>query len=135
MNDKSFVTLEKHQCMLCLTLFETGALLLDKTLRDRFEKFTVTNHGVCPKCQAKIDEGFIGFIQAGPDCESMQKVFNTPGGYLGYGFISEETFKQIFDVQVPKQRVVLLTPEVVDFLKSKPHEEIDPSFDDKPTQH
>ncbi len=58
MPDKSFVTLEQHQCPVCLERFETGCLLLNKYLRNCFGKYTVTGHSFCPNHQRMLEEGY-----------------------------------------------------------------------------
>lgn len=56
---KSFVTLEQACCPACGKTFDTGALLLDKRMRERFEMKTVTGFQLCPDDQAKVDEGYV----------------------------------------------------------------------------
>ena len=56
--DKSYVTIEQHQCPVCGKTFDTGALLLDTHLRDRFDRNTITGHSLCSDCNKKIDDGF-----------------------------------------------------------------------------
>ena len=60
--DKSYVTMEQHQCHVCGKIFDTGALLLDTHLRNRFDRNTVTGSSLCPDCNKQIDDGFIIFI-------------------------------------------------------------------------
>ena len=56
--DKSYVTMEQHQCHVCGKIFDTGALLLDTYLRNRFDRNTVTGSSLCPDCNKQIDDGF-----------------------------------------------------------------------------
>ena len=56
--DKSFVTMEQHQCLVCGTVFDTGALLLDRRLLNTFDSKTITGNSLCSECQSKVDEGF-----------------------------------------------------------------------------
>lgn len=55
---KSYVTLEQRVCPACGKTFDTGALLLDKRLRNRFDMHTVTGFELCPDDQAKVEEGY-----------------------------------------------------------------------------
>jgi len=48
MNDKSHVSLEQRVCLVCGTTFDTGAILLDKRLRQHLDRHTVTGWGLCP---------------------------------------------------------------------------------------
>jgi hypothetical protein len=56
MSDKSYVTMEQHACMVCGKAFDTGNILLDTRLRERFERYAVTGWGLCPDDQAKTEE-------------------------------------------------------------------------------
>jgi hypothetical protein len=62
--DKSYVTLERNVCRVCGRPFDTGALLMDQRLRNRFEMHTVTGWGMCPDDQKKYDEGYIALVEA-----------------------------------------------------------------------
>lgn len=60
--DKSYVTMEQKVCFVCGEKFDTGNILLDRHLCNRFERNTVTGYGHCPECQNKLDEGFVFLI-------------------------------------------------------------------------
>ena len=59
---KSYVTIEQHQCPVCGKTFDTGALLLDTRLIDRFDKNTITGNSLCSDCNEKIVDGFTVLI-------------------------------------------------------------------------
>lgn len=61
-SDKSCVTTEQHQCIVCGKIYDTGSLLLDKRGRDRFDRYTVTGNGLCPEDSAKQAEGYIALV-------------------------------------------------------------------------
>lgn len=67
MTDKSFVTMEQNQCFVCCEIFDTGALLLDCRMRERFERYTLTGTDFCPACQKLNDDGFIALVEVNPD--------------------------------------------------------------------
>lgn len=50
--------MEQHQCPACGKTFDTGALLLDTYLRNRFDKNTVTGSSLCSDCNKRIVDGF-----------------------------------------------------------------------------
>ena len=50
--------MEQHQCSVCGKTFDTGALLLDTHLRNRFNRNTITGTSLCSDCNEKIDDGF-----------------------------------------------------------------------------
>lgn len=56
--NKSYVTVEQHQCPACGKIFDTGALLLDTHLMNRFDKNTITGNSLCSDCNEKIVDGF-----------------------------------------------------------------------------
>jgi hypothetical protein len=60
--DKSYVSIEKKQCIICGETYESGSLLFDKTLRATFEKYTVTGMGLCPEHQALHDQGYVAMV-------------------------------------------------------------------------
>ena len=66
MSEKSHVSLEAKVCIVCLTQFETGSIMMDKRLRNIFDKVTVVGLGLCEKCQAQADKGFIAMIEIDP---------------------------------------------------------------------
>ena len=62
MTDKSHISMEQHQCKVCLALYDTGAILLDKRLQPSMERHTVTGRGLCPEHQKLFDEGYIALV-------------------------------------------------------------------------
>lgn len=68
--DKSFVSLEQHQCFVCGTVYETGNLLLDKRVKNSMDKYTVTGHGLCPEHQELADKDYIALIVVKADRET-----------------------------------------------------------------
>src|SRR5215831_20757965 len=67
MMSKSHVTIEKHACIVCGKLFDTGAILLDTRLRERFERETTTGLGMCPEHQKMKDDGYVALIECDPE--------------------------------------------------------------------
>lgn len=118
--DKSFVTLEQNICQVCGTKFDTGALLLDRRMRDTFDKYTVTDYGLCPECQKLNNDGYIALVVADPAKSktepngnlkienayrtgeiihlrytAFERIFNMPHNNLPMGFIDQETAKKL----------------------------------------
>lgn len=62
--EKSFVTLEQQVCLVCGTPFDTGSLLMDTSMRERFERNTITGWGMCPEHQKLYDDGFLALVEA-----------------------------------------------------------------------
>jgi hypothetical protein len=62
MSDKSYVSMEQLKCRVCGHDFDSGVILMDRRLRERFERHTLTGWGFCPECQKNIDDGFMALI-------------------------------------------------------------------------
>lgn len=60
---KSFVTMEQKVCQVCGHTYDTGSLLLDKRLKERFEMHTTTGLGLCEKDQKLYDDNYIALIE------------------------------------------------------------------------
>lgn len=65
--DKSYVTLEQQRCLVCGKDFDTGALLLDRRLKNRFDMHTVTGMGLCQEHQELYDNGYIALVGIDPE--------------------------------------------------------------------
>src|SRR5690606_24370178 len=66
MNDKSHVSLEQHVCLVCGSAFDTGAILLDKRLRQSMERHTVNGWGLCPEHERLFKEGYVALVECDP---------------------------------------------------------------------
>ncbi|MCR6700979.1 MAG: ATPase [Dokdonella sp.] len=66
MNDKSYVSLERHVCLVCGVSFDTGNLLLDKRLRASMDRHTTTGWGLCAEHQQLFDDGYVALVECDP---------------------------------------------------------------------
>lgn len=98
MSEKSHVSMEQRQCVVCGECYDTGSILLDKRLRASMERNTVTGLGVCPK---DTKEGFIVIMESadgkqpsGPMAHMrravFEKFFNVPRQWAAREFIFVE---------------------------------------------
>jgi hypothetical protein len=71
MEDKSYVTMERKVCIVCGKEYETNALLLDKHLRNKFDKHTTTGFGMCEEHKKLEEDGYIALVECD---ESKSKV-------------------------------------------------------------
>lgn len=66
MNDKSYVSMERHVCLVCGVAYDTGSLLLDKRLRPSLEHYTTTGWGLCAEHQQLFAQGFVALVEFDP---------------------------------------------------------------------
>lgn len=73
MGEKSFVSMEQHQCPVCLVKFDTGSILLERRfkhdrsgLMETLERNTLTGHSPCPDCKTKLAEDYVALIVIDP---------------------------------------------------------------------
>jgi hypothetical protein len=60
---KSHITMEQKLCGVCGKGHDTGILLLDRQLRQRFESHTLTlGWSMCPECQEHYDSGYVALV-------------------------------------------------------------------------
>lgn len=69
---KSYVTMEQHICPICGEVHETGNLLLDKRLKERFERNTITGMSFCPKHKKMEEEGWVFFVEIEPPTGTLE---------------------------------------------------------------
>jgi hypothetical protein len=97
--DKSYVTLAI--CPICKE--ETGTLLLDKRLRPKFERHTVTPEP-CEKCGKKyLSKGVL--------------IFNPETGSLVV--LKDSAFKRIMNIPIPKKKICFAHEDVLERLQGR----------------
>lgn len=118
--DKSYVSMEQHQCPICLTVFETGAILLDQRLRNSFERHTLTGHSPCAQCQEQLDQDFVALIETADTEKNDTATMDVPrSGNLV--FMKREVFSQVFNIPPPaadELPMVLIAPGVIQQLEA-----------------
>lgn len=120
--DKSYVTMEQHQCPICLTTFDTGALLLDQRMRKVFDRNTVTGHGTCAECKKQLDDDRMALVEATNDTarSTIQNAEAKRTGNLGW--IKRKAAAEIFNVPVIEHPMVFVEVGVLDKLKAMQEE-------------
>lgn len=117
MHDKSHVSLERHVCLVCGSVFDTGAILLDKRLRPSMEHYTTTGWGLCPDHQRLFDKGFVALVECDPHRSGSpsgnlkpEQAYRT--GKLAH--LRREVFGKVFNVSIAdKQPCVFVEPGVL----------------------
>ena len=106
MTDKSYVTMETTLCPICGKEAETGNLLLDRNLRERFEMKTPTHWDLCPEHKKLHEDGFIALVEVldntkGGGTLNAGKVHRT--GLICHlrRSVAETLFGEDFPVSVP----------------------------------
>ncbi len=63
--DKQWISRGRRECPACGKLHETGAILLDRNMRNSFPgQYTCTGLCFCPDCKKYIDDGYVILIEA-----------------------------------------------------------------------
>ena len=116
MNDKSYVTTEQHRCLACGKDFDSGALLLDTRLRQRFERHTVTGWGLCSEHKK---DGFVTLIACAnvPRGDRLQPEDADRTGEIA--MVKHDAWAKIFNVPMPAGGVAFVEPEVLAALARK----------------
>lgn len=109
--DKSYVTLEQNVCAVCQIAFNTGAILLDKGLKERFDMHTLTGHSLCPEHQKLADDGYIALVVVSNSQTSsnLKPKDATPTGEFMH--IKVEAFKKLFNTEVDTSKVPMVYAE------------------------
>lgn len=97
----SYVATEQKVCPVCGTVHDSGALLIDRRLRDDAfdDKNAVTGYDLCPEHQKQLDEGYIFLIEATtpPDGATMKLEEADRTGR--YAAIRREVAEKLFDIE------------------------------------
>lgn len=118
---KSHVSLEQQVCVVCGKPFDTGAVLLDKRLKDSMESHTVTGWGMCPAHEEQRANGFVALVECDPtktpvDNHTVKQEEAYRTGVIVH--IRREVWSEIFDVPAPDDGVLFIDPDVTKVLVS-----------------
>jgi hypothetical protein len=124
MNEKSYVSLEQHVCVVCGVAFDTGSLLLDRRLRARFDHYTATGWGLCAEHRKLFDDGYVALVECDPQRSGLslggdrlkpEQAYRT--GRLAH--VRREAFARLFNVSIEaKQACVFVERGVIERLQS-----------------
>lgn len=106
--EKSYVSMEQHQCVVCGAVYETGALLLDKRLRPTLERYTVTATSLCAEHARMKEDGFVALVEA-------NKATSRRTGIVA--FVKASQWHNVFDVDYPREMFAYVDKDVMDILK------------------
>ena len=124
MDDKSHVTLEQRNCLVCGIRFDTGAILIDRRLRASMDRHTATGWGLCPEHQTLFDDGFVALVECDPQRSGAASSAGRmqPGQAYRTGqcaHLKREAFARVFDVPIAvDQPCVFVEPGVIEQLQA-----------------
>ena len=120
--DKSYVTMEQKVCVVCGHIYNTNSILLDRSLRNRFDHHTVTGWGMCDGHKKLKDAGYVALVA----CDETKMQVNNgrvqPEDAYRTGPIAHvraSVFPQIFNVEAPSHGVLFCDGEVIAVLQRK----------------
>ena len=116
---KSHVGMEQKVCPVCGRAFDTGAILLDKRLRNTLERKTVTGWDLCPKHAKLWARGYIALVECDPEKSKFTGGAIKPEDAYRTGrvvHIRKKAAQQIFNVEM-NFPVAFVEPGVVDMLE------------------
>ena len=124
MDEKSYVSMEQHLCVVCATPFDTGSILLDRRLRSSMKRHTTTGWGLCPEHERLHSEGFVALVECDPQRSGApsgdgrmksEQAYRT--GRLAH--LKRDAFARVFNVViVADQPVVFVEPGVIERLQA-----------------
>lgn len=114
---KSFVSMEQHQCPVCLKCFDTGNILMDKKVRPKFDQRTVTDFEMCDEHKKMRDDGFIALIELTRAPVTGENALTVPRtGNLAH--FKTTAWPSVFNVPPPKGGVAVIEVGVIDKIKA-----------------
>jgi len=119
MSDKSYVALEQKICYICSRKYDTGDLLLDQKLRNKFEMHEVTGMGKCKDCVEKTGDNYIAAVVSEDVTPGQALLKNKDAERTGEIYwLRKEVFFTIFDVnQDDIKEMVFIDSGVAEKLK------------------
>lgn len=123
---KSHVSMEQVICVVCGKPYDTGAILLDRRLRDSMEPKTVTGWGMCPEHDEMRSKGYVALVAvdekrsrkdrrlpASPNTMRPEDAYRT--GDIAH--VRATRWPDIFDTPVPEKMVAFVELTVIEKLK------------------
>lgn len=124
MDEKSYVSMEQHLCVVCAISFDTGSILLDRRLRSSMTRHTTTGWGLCPEHQRLHSEGFVALVECDPQRSGAPSGDGQMKPEQAYrtrrlAHLKRDAFARVFNVAITAdQPVVFVEPGVIERLQS-----------------
>ena len=124
---KSYVSMEQKLCTVCGKSYDSGAILLDRRLKESMERCTVTGFGMCEEHQALADKGYIALVgvdesksEVSPDGNILPQHAYRTGHFI---HMKKEACLGMFNIPEDKiQTVIFVEQQVVEMLEQKAKE-------------
>lgn len=120
---KSHVSMERVICVVCGKPYDTGAILLDRRLRDSMEPQTVTGYGMCPEHEDLRAKGYVALVGIDPgkskEARAHPGTINPEDAYRtgDIAHIRVAALPRIFNIPAPEKMVAFVELEVIEKLK------------------
>jgi hypothetical protein len=108
--------MEQNLCQVCGHPFDTGAILLNRTLRQTLDMHTVTGWGLCKDDKARYEQGFVALVECDPAKSNIVANKSGPGDAYRTGkliHVKREAFQGIFQRPAPGP-LAFVEPGVID---------------------
>lgn len=122
--DKSYVTMEQNVCTVCGCVYDTGSILLDQRLRNKFDRQTITGWGMCEEHAKLRADGYVALVAIDEQKSQIMSSDKTAKPDQVYrtgpiAHVKEEAFFGIFSMDIPDKGVVFCQPEVIEMLQQQ----------------
>ena len=104
----SFATLAQHQCPVCGKCEDTGEILLDKMMRNKFGMYTVTGFELCSDCKKKREEGFVFIVEI---ADANNRSFESRTGRAVT--LRKDVYDPIFSTPIGDEGMATCGPDVI----------------------
>jgi len=134
MSEKSFVSMETAICPVCAQQHQTGALLIDKRVRNSMERETLTGFAMCAEHQKLKDDGFIALVGIDPKLSTLEPngSVTVRGAYRtgNLAHMRASVWPTFFHMPVPPHGMCFVEDEMIEQLKQF-MEELHPNGEEK----
>lgn len=121
-----YVAMEKNVCPICGTLFDTGAILIDKRLQT-IKQPAVTGSSLCPEHAKLHGEGYLALVGVDPARSPKGDALKTQDAYRTgrVMHIKYTVFKQIITRPVNNDLpMVFVEDDVIDAIQAMVKEDV-----------
>ena len=119
MTDKSHVSMEQKLCLICRKKFDTGGILFDTKLRERFFDHTTTGVGQCAECEAMNEKGYVALVGASNPDNGSDTLTPEDAVYTAeYLWLKRDAAEQIINTDISDFPFVYIEPEAIKKIKA-----------------